>query len=390
MSEQKPKKESSDADAAQRWDDCDLEAQYFGDHLRQSRQERKQLSAKDRSKYKKTDSEKRDKRAKEAFNPEDLKRKGYSRGRVTSILSQGIVVHAEGRDHLCELRGVLKKERTRQKNICVVGDFVWFEELGRSEGIIQAVEPRETVLMRADNLSRHLQHLLAANIHQVLITSSVVRPLLKPSLIDRYIIATRRGGMTPVILINKIDLLQTSDDEIVGEQQQLLEDVLNAYEPSGIRVLPVSSTTGEGLDKLRRQMEGTSSVFSGQSGTGKTSLINAMLDLDLPTGKTVQKTRKGAHTTTSANLLPLVGGGWCVDTPGIKSFGVWDLQPDDVEAYFNEIHATGHGCKFSDCSHTHEEDCAVKAAIEEGEISTLRYDSYVALREESITGSRPR
>jgi ribosome biogenesis GTPase len=128
-------------------------------------------------------------------------------------------------------------------------------------------------------------------------------------------------------------------------------------------------------------MQGKTSVFSGQSGVGKSSLINRMTGLDLRVGVTVDRTKKGSHTTSITQLIPLEFGGWCVDTPGIKSFGVWDLEKDEVEGYFPEIHDCGLNCKFPDCTHTHEEDCAVQQAVEEERISFIRFFSYQALME---------
>lgn len=357
-----------------RWVSCPVEDQYLGERRKEGRQERKMASARDRSKYKKTDQGKR----KEIFDAEALLKQGLMRGRVVSIASQGIIVYLDSL-WICELRGILKKEKTHQKNLVAVGDYVWFEESAPGEGAIAAVEPRKTLLSRADNLSRRKEQLIATNIDQVLITGSVVDPPLKPALIDRYIIAARKGGMEPVVIINKVDRLNDEQDPFVAKEREIYQECLRAYAKVGISVVSVSATTGEGIDALREQMANKSSVFSGQSGVGKTSLINTITGLDLRVGDTVAKTRKGAHTTSSASLMPLSFGGWCVDTPGIKSFGVWDLEADEVEQYFDEIYSKGRECAFSNCTHSHETDCAVKRAVETEEISFLRFMSYQAL-----------
>jgi len=358
-----------------RWIGCPLEVEYFGEDRKSVKMDRKKALAKDRSKYKKTD---RAKVSKHEIHKD--KNKDFSRGRVISITPQGILVAFEGMEFVCSLRGVLKKEKSQYKNLVTVGDFVLFEKNTEDEGLIVQVEPRQSVLSRADNLSRRKEQLIAANIDLVLITVSVVEPALKPFLVDRYIIAAEKGGMTPIIIVNKIDLLEENNKNPVTEQERTLyQDFLDAYEVAEIPVIPISSITGEGMDLLREVMRDKASVFSGQSGVGKSSLINAVTGFDLRTGSIVEKTKKGTHTTTTANLLALPFGGWCIDTPGIKSFGVWDLKSEEVESYFPEIHACGNACKYQSCTHTHEEECAVKDAVESGKVALLRYQSYLFL-----------
>jgi len=362
------------------WVKCDVEQEYFGDDRKLSKEERKRRQSQDRSKYKKTDQKKLKKAAEQQEkNPEH---ENLLRGRVLSIQSEGITVEHEKDIFLCKLRGALKKEKTQFKNLVTVGDFVLFENIESGEGSIAFIEPRTSTLSRADNLSRRKEQLIAANIEQVLITVSVIIPQLKPFLVDRYIIAAKKGNMQPVVLINKIDLLdENSDDPVVQEQKILFDDFMMAYTYTDIPIIPISATTGEGIQALKDVMKDKASVFSGQSGVGKSTLINEITGLDLRIGDAVLKTRKGAHTTTMAQLLQLDFGGWCIDTPGIKSFGVWDLQKKEIEEHYEEIYKKGSDCKFPNCTHTHEIDCAVKEAVENGEISALRYDSYAALLE---------
>lgn len=362
-----------------RWISCPIEAEYFGDDRKSSKAERKLASAKDRSKYKKTDQRKQAKQQKDYKIEKEL----LERGRVLSIASQGIFVESQGETLLCTLRGVLKKDKTQSKNLVTVGDFVLFEKDASGEGLIAFVEPRRTILSRAENLSRKKEQLIAANIDQVIITVSVVSPALKPSLVDRYIIATQKGNMTPLVVVNKIDLLNDPAVEEATQEQQreLYRAFLEAYRSAGVPVISISAVTGEGVEELKQAMQGKASVFSGQSGVGKSSLINAVAGHSLRIGKIVDKTNKGTHTTTTAQLLPLDFGGWCIDTPGIKSFGIWDLEREEIEHYFPEIFTTGRRCRFPDCSHLSEEGCAVVKAVEEGNISPLRYESYQALIE---------
>lgn len=362
-----------------RWIKCSVEEEYFGQNRKESKMERKMASSKDRSKYKKTDQEKY-RRSLEREQETKLARPHLLEGRVLSILPQGIVVDYQGELFSCILKGLLKKDKTQAKNLVTVGDFVLFDKMNEKEGIISQIKPRKTVLSRADNLSRRKEQLIAANIDQVIITVSVVNPPLKFPLVDRYMIAAHKGGMDPLIVVNKIDLLNRESEEIEVEKE-IYELFVKGYSEAGIPVIPISVKTGEGLDLLKQHMRGKASVFSGQSGVGKSSLINAITGLELKVGDIVGKTHKGAHTTTTTQLLQLDFGGWCIDTPGIKSFGVWNLEKNEIEGYFSEIHEMGSQCKFPDCTHTHEENCAVIRAVEAEKISPLRYESYQALIE---------
>lgn len=366
-----------------RWIGCPIEEEYLKENRKEGKAKRKMAIAKDRSKYKKTDQEKylksveKDKAAK-------LGKQDWLEGRVLSITPQGFAVDWQGEIITCVLKGLLKKEKTQAKNLVAVGDFVLFEKTSENEGIIGQVKPRRTILSRADNLSRRKEQLIAVNIDQVIITVSVVNPPIKSSIIDRYIIATRKGGMDPLIVINKIDLLKQNEEDpsvFVEVECELYEEALRAYQAAGVPLIGVSTVSGEGIEELKNAMKDKASVFSGQSGVGKSSLINAVTGLNLRIGEVVERTKKGSHTTTTAQLLPLDFGGWCIDTPGIKSFGVWNLDQSELEGYFPEIQELGRQCKFSDCTHMHEDHCAVQNALEEGGLSPMRYESYQALRE---------
>lgn len=375
-------KKENDHSSSKSWNHNQDEEDYFRENRKEGKMQRKMAMAKDRSKFKKTDQEKYLKSI-EKEKAAKLGKQDWLEGRVLSIMPQGIMVDWQGETISCVLKGLLKKEKTQAKNLVAVGDFVLFEKTAEGEGIIGHVKPRHAVLSRADNLSRRKEQLIAVNIDQVIITASVVNPPLKSSIIDRYIIATRKGGMEPLIVINKIDLLENKDfDPILLEvEKELYEEAMRAYAAANIPLIGVSASHGDGIEELKEAMCDKASVFSGQSGVGKSSLINAMTGMDLRVGDIVEKTKKGAHTTTTTQLIPLAFGGWCVDTPGIKSFGVWNLDREEVEGYFPEIHDFGLNCKFADCTHTHEEQCAVQEALEEGNLSLMRYESYQALRQ---------
>ena len=348
------------------------------------RKERKEASQKDRSKYKKSDQDQKKKLALDSLPLE--KDETLSKGLVLAVTSEGIAVTCENHIYLCSLKGNLKQEKSRNKNLIVVGDEVLFTPQNQTEGVIAQIEKRHSILSRADNLSRRKQQLIAVNINQVLIASSVLLPPIKPYLIDRYIIAAKKGNLTPIIVINKIDLLDTPPKEVPAEEvekeKRLYEELLVIYRDLQIPVYPVSAKTGQGIEELKKAMQNTTSVFSGQSGVGKSSLINLVVGTDLPIGNIVEKTSKGSHTTSTAHLLPLATGGFCIDTPGIKSFGIWDLEKKEIQEHFPEIYYYSQNCKFPDCRHMHEPGCAVIKAVEENLISSLRFASYSALIED--------
>lgn len=331
------------------------------DSRKDQRNERKFYQQKDRSKFKKTDQDKEI----ALLPPENAKR-----GRIIAISTGAILVKVGTETISSSLKGSLKKETSLNKNLVTVGDFVWIDDRGQIAG----VDKRYSCLSRADTLHHRKQHILAANIDQVLIVASVENPSLKPSLIDRFIIAAERGGMKPVIIINKIDLYP--DSPLVNELEAI-------YTKLHIPFLKVSALKEIGITALKEIVKGKASVFSGQSGVGKTSLINDLTGLDRKVGAIVNKTKKGSHTTTYAELIPIGDEAFCIDTPGIKSFALWDISPEELTHYFSDLQQFASHCKYNPCSHTHEPDCAVKAAIEKGLLSPIRYNSYITIREGS-------
>lgn len=336
------------------------------DDRKQWRKERKHAQSSDRSKFKKTDQVKKEA---EPIDPT------LKRGRVVAISGEGSWVDCEGKRYLCSLKGLLKKERMQAKNILAVGDFVRFSE----EGAISHIEERYSFLARTD-ISGKKEQLIAVNVDQAIISISVVHPPLKPALVDRYLIAAEKGNIHPVIVVNKVDLLEEAPEE-----NERYREFVTAYEKLGFPILSISTTERIGLDALRALLKGKTSVFSGQSGVGKSSLINACYGLNIKIGELMHKTAKGTHTTTTAELIALPDGGYCVDTPGIRSFGIWKLHKEEMTAHFSDL--TGFNCKYPDCNHVSEPNCGVLAALKEGRISTLRYESYRTLLDEAIGGS---
>lgn len=348
----------------------DHEEEFHSRDRKESRKIRKQAQKLDRSKYKKTDQKKEI--AKE--RPEDA-----HLGRVLRVTGEGSWVEFENQEFLCSIKGFLKKEKTRAKNLVAVGDFVLFQKTSEKEGAILQIEPRKSLLSRRD-ISGKKEQLIAVNIDYAIISASVVEPTLKPALIDRYLIAAEKGNLKPIIVINKIDLLKHSPQE-----KKLYKEFLKAYEPLGYPIFSLSVEKKKGLKEFKEKILGKTCVFSGQSGVGKSSLLNALFKLKLKTGELTQKTAKGAHTTTRAELISLPGGGYCVDTPGIRSFGIWDLSIEEVKEHFQDIAQFGMHCKFPDCTHQNEPECKVQEAIEEEKIPRLRSESYFSLLEEALS-----
>ena len=252
----------------------------------------------------------------------------------------------------------------------VVGDRVT-AEMASGDGVVVAVSPRENSLCRSAPHSGRPQ-LLAANVDQALLVFSASRPEPKRGLLDRFLAACHTAGIEAVITINKIDL---------GAAE--VEDWLPVYENLGYEILRVSARTGWGLGRLKRRLVGRITLFCGPSGAGKSSLLNAVYPgFRLKVGSISDATGKGRHTTTRAELMPLPYGGFVVDTPGLKEFGVLDASDEDLAVAFPEIAAVISGCRFSDCSHIHEPDCAVRDAVERGEIDAGRFESYLKIRDQ--------
>jgi ribosome biogenesis GTPase len=292
-------------------------------------------------------------------------------GRVLRIQGLFSIVETDdGRKFRCAVRRLLRSLATDERNIVTTGDRVWIRPAPNNEGLIERVEPRHGLLTRA---SRGREHVIVANVDQVVIVMSLVEPDIKPHLIDRYLVSAAQGGIAPIICLNKADLVEHA----------FVQPLIGLYSQLDIPTFLTSAVTGLGIERLRKYLTGRETVFAGQSGVGKSSLLNAIQpDLRLEVREVSESTQKGRHTTTTAELIRLNlerSPSWVVDTPGIRQFELWDIIPEEVEGYFPEFRPFVHLCGYPDCTHTHEDRCAIKRAVRRRQISEQRYVSYLGL-----------
>lgn len=308
----------------------------------------------------------------ETPNKDDKRMDGLvtkSTGSWYSVLDEATGARLE-----CRLRGQFRIHGIKNTNPVVVGDRVNYELENDGSGTITKIEPRKNYIERkSTNLSK-IRHLIAANIDLAFLVVTLREPRTSLGFIDRFLVAAE-GFRIPVCLVfNKMDLYNEAELVVVEELSEL-------YTHIGYQVLHTSVVTGLGIDELREKISGNVCLFSGHSGTGKSAIISAIdPTLNLRTGDISKVHNKGKHTTTFAEMFPLAGG-YMVDTPGIKEFGLIQYSKEEVRDYFPELRAFNNRCKFDDCSHTHEPGCLVQAAVENGEIAMSRYLNYLAILE---------
>jgi ribosome biogenesis GTPase len=275
------------------------------------------------------------------------------------------------------MRGVLRLKGLRCTNPVAVGDIVQVEQRSDDTPVVASVEPRRNyIIRRSSNLSKEFQ-IIAANLDQAVLVATLINPVTSTTFIDRFL-ATAEAYQVPAMLaFNKVDLLTTE------ESRRQLDEWKIMYEKIGYPVVVMSAQTGEGTDDLLRQLTGKMSLLSGNSGVGKSSIINLLVpDANVRVGDVSQTHHKGMHTTTFSELLDLPNGGAIIDTPGVKAFGTIDFERAQVAHYFPEIFRISDDCRFNNCTHTHEPGCAVLSAVERGEIAPSRFSSYLSILDE--------
>ena len=282
------------------------------------------------------------------------------------------VLH-DGETVRCRIRGRLRLKGVRSTNPVVVGDEVACEADEGGDYVIADILPRRNyVIRRASNLSKE-SHIIAANVDQALLMASLRSPETPTEFVDRFLVTCEAYKVPVTILLSKLDL---QDAEAVAEFRAV-------YEGAGYRVLEVSVREGRGVQEVRELLAGRTTLVSGNSGVGKSTLIQAIdPSLDIRTGEISESHHKGRHTTTFSTMYPLAGGGAVIDTPGIKGFGLIDIDEAELWPYFPEMMRVAPACRFYNCTHTHEPGCAVTEAVKAGEIAWPRYESYLKIRDE--------
>ena len=283
----------------------------------------------------------------------------------------------DGRDTPCRIKGNFRIKGIRTTNPVAVGDRVLVAHAADDADFITGILPRRNyIIRRASNLSKE-SHILAANIDRAILVATLREPVTTTTFIDRFLATAEAYSIPAVLVLNKSDLWDEDD-------RQLAEAIAYLYRSIGYEVIFTSATDGDGIEALRQLTAQRISLMAGNSGVGKSSLINALVpDANLRTGAISDIHHTGTHTTTFSEMITLPSGGYLIDIPGVKGFGVIDFEPAQVSHYFPEIFRIGADCKYGDCKHTGEPGCAVMQALEEHRISESRYNSYLSILEEA-------
>jgi ribosome biogenesis GTPase len=292
-------------------------------------------------------------------------------GLIIKTQSGFFTVATESGPLICELRGRLKQGEATG-DLAAIGDKVQVRKVEPGRGMIEKIEPRLRMLSRKAPTPRGLyQQIIIANPDQAVFVFACADPAPRLRMLDRFLVIAERHEIPVLIVANKIDL--------VGEERA--RDLFGHYAGIGYSLIFSSAKTGRGVQVLQETLAGKISVLAGPSGAGKSSLLNAIQPgLGLSVREISQATRKGRHTTVSATLFPLDSGGYVADTPGLKALALWDIEAEELDAYFPEVRGLVEDCQFSDCTHLHEPGCAVRAAVQHGRVHPERYESYVRMR----------
>ena len=276
----------------------------------------------------------------------------------------------------CKIKGNFRLKGIRSTNPVAVGDRV--EIIRNQEGtafITSICDRKNYIIRKSSNLSKQ-SHIIAANVDQAFLIVTVDYPQTSTTFIDRFLASAEAYNVPVTIIFNKVDLFK-------GDEERYLDMMVNLYETVGYTCLKVSAETEEGLQQLLPLLEGKITLFSGNSGVGKSTLLNKIVPgAELRTAEISDAHNTGMHTTTFSEMLSIGDGGWVIDTPGIKGFGTFNMEPEEICGYFKEIFRFSKDCRFSNCTHTHEPGCAVRQAVEDHYIAQSRYASYLSMLDE--------
>lgn len=284
------------------------------------------------------------------------------------------------------MKGNFRLKGIRSTNPIAVGDRVVIKKADETTAFITEIEDRRNyVIRKSSNLSKQ-SHIIAANVDQAMLIVTINYPETSTTFIDRFLASAEAYRIPVVLVFNKIDLLSV-------EELHYLDMMRTLYDTIGYKSLAVSAATGCGMEELHDMLAGKITLFSGNSGVGKSTIINALIPgANLRTAEISDAHNQGMHTTTFSEMLPIPASmpketqGWIIDTPGIRGFGTFDIEPEELTSYFKEIFRFSKDCRFSDCTHTHEPGCAVLKAVEEHYISASRYQSYLSMLEDKEEG----
>ena len=280
----------------------------------------------------------------------------------------------------CKIKGNFRLKGIRSTNPVAVGDHVTL--VPNNEGtafITEIADRRNYIIRKASNLSKQ-SHIIAANVDLAMLVVTVNYPQTSTTFIDRFLASAEAYRIPVVLIFNKVDILD--DDEL-----RYLDMMINLYETVGYECRSISAERGDGVETVMQLLEGKVTVLSGNSGVGKSTLINRLLpDANLRTAEISDAHNTGMHTTTFSEMLPLPSGGYIIDTPGIKGFGTFNIEPEELSGYFKEIFRFSRDCRFSNCTHTHEPGCAVLKAVEDHYIAASRYQSYLSMLDDKEEG----
>ena len=278
-----------------------------------------------------------------------------------------------------KIKGNFRLKGIRSTNPVAVGDRVEITPNQEGTAFITSIEDRRNYIIRkSPNLSKQ-SHIIAANVDQAVLVVTVNHPQTSTKFIDRFLASAEAYRVPVVLLFNKTDLL-------TPEELHYQEMMMALYDNIGYRSLAIAAANGYGMEAVKPLLDGRISVLSGNSGVGKSTFINRLLGTKLRTAEISDAHNTGMHTTTFSEMLPLPGGGYVIDTPGIKGFGTFDMEPEELTGYFKDIFHFAKDCRFSNCTHTHEPGCAVLKAVEEHYIAESRYESYLSMLDDKDEG----